>query len=116
MVEQGESQARIAQHGVPVVLGARGGDLRTKLAVRHARELRDEAVEYVLGRLADRFVLADTLYRLTPNWQHFWVADALNGGGSVPWPYTAMAALYAAAWSTGLLGIGLLSFRNTDMR
>lgn len=72
--------------------------------------------DYIFGRFAERSVLAWLLYRLVPNWQHFWVVDALSGGGSIPWWYVLHAGLYAAVYCAGVLCLGLISFRHTEMK
>ncbi len=52
---------------------------------------------------------------LAPNWQHFWLCDALTDNGRIPWRYVADAALYAGAWSALALGGGCLALRNRDL-
>ena len=37
-------------------------------------------------------------YAVIPNWQFFWLADALAGGRVVPWEYVGLAALYVALY------------------
>ena len=71
--------------------------------------------DYLLGRAASQSHAASVLYGLLPNWQHFWVADALNAGGTIPWAYVARAGAYAAAYSGGLLCLGVLSFRTREV-
>ena len=72
--------------------------------------------DYLLGQRAQASRLAGVLYRLLPNWQHFWLSDALSHGGVIPWSYVGSAALYAVAYSAGILCLGLWSFRNADMK
>ncbi|MCE9614714.1 MAG: ABC transporter permease [Lentisphaerae bacterium] len=55
------------------------------------------------------------LYSLVPNWQHFWVSDALTGGGTIPWPYVARAVAYAATYTGAVLALGALAFEHTDV-
>lgn len=71
--------------------------------------------DYLFGRNAAGSRLAALLYALTPNWQHFWGADALNAGG-VPWSYVAQAAAYAALYLAGLLGAGIVAMRGMEVR
>jgi len=71
--------------------------------------------DHVFGRVADRSVVASVLYGLLPNWQHFWVADALNGGGTIPWAYVLRAAAYTVAYSAGFLCLGGLLFRGREV-
>ncbi len=37
-------------------------------------------------------------YAVAPNWQFFWLADALAGGRPVPWSYVGAAALYVVLY------------------
>jgi len=72
--------------------------------------------DYILGRHAAESWVYGFLYIMVPNWQHFWAADALSGGGHVPWTYVLNAGLYAIVYSTGVLCLGMISFRHTEMK
>jgi ABC-type transport system involved in multi-copper enzyme maturation permease subunit len=72
--------------------------------------------DYLFGRHADQSVIAAVLYNLTPNWQHFWLADALAGDGAIPWNYVGRAALYGLLYLGGTLGLGLAAFRRSELR
>jgi len=72
--------------------------------------------DYLLGRHAASSRTAAFLHGIIPNWQHFWVADALSGGGSVPWSYVAHAGLYALLLVAALVCAGMLSFRYAEMK
>ncbi len=72
--------------------------------------------DYLFGRGAGTNRVLDALYRITPNWQHFWVTDALNGDGTIPWLYVARVGVYAALYLTGVLCLGLLAFRRMEIR
>ena len=68
--------------------------------------------DYLFGRSASpAAVLA---HRLIPNWQHFWLADALTGNGRISWRYVGAAGLYALLYGGAMLGIGALSFRHKE--
>lgn len=56
------------------------------------------------------------LVNLIPDWQNFWVCDALNSGGRIPWTYVANTGVYAMLYSTAVLCLGLISFSNADMK
>jgi len=70
--------------------------------------------DYLLGRRADTSLLAKGLYRAVPNWQHFWVSDALTGGGTIPVEYVLSAGLYAGLCCAGVLFLGLWSFHRAE--
>ncbi|MBM4142148.1 MAG: ABC transporter permease [Lentisphaerae bacterium] len=72
--------------------------------------------DHFLGRRAAASPAALFLYRLIPNWQNFWLCDALTGGGAIAWSYVAQAGLYAAACVTAFLGLGALSFAHVEMK
>ncbi|MBN1269225.1 MAG: ABC transporter permease [Kiritimatiellae bacterium] len=71
--------------------------------------------DYLFGRHAGAHRAAAILYALIPNWQNFWVADALTDGGLVPWAYVGRAAGYAALYLAAVLGLGMLSFRRREI-
>jgi ABC-2 type transport system permease protein len=72
--------------------------------------------DYLFGRHAANSLLANLFYRIVPNWQNFWVVDALSGDGAIPWSYVALAAIYAAIYLAGILSLGLLAFRQLEVR
>lgn len=71
--------------------------------------------DHVFGRFAAGSVPAAVLYGVIPNWQHFWLADALTGGGTISWSYVALAGAYAALYIAGVLFLGLLAFRRAEI-
>jgi ABC-type transport system involved in multi-copper enzyme maturation permease subunit len=72
--------------------------------------------DYLLARRAAEAIWAKVIYTLLPNWQHFWLADALTGGGSIPWAYVANAAAYALIWTLGLLLLAVGLFDRMEVR
>ena len=72
--------------------------------------------DYLFGRHSAHSLLADFIYRILPNWQHFWVVDALSGDGAIPWSYVARAAVYAGLYLAGILSLGLIAFRQLEVR
>lgn len=71
--------------------------------------------DYLLGQTRECSLFADVFYRVLPNWQDFWMVDALTGGGSIPWSYVAMSGVYAGLYLTAVLGLGLISFRSVEI-
>lgn len=59
--------------------------------------------DYLLAARAAESLWARIVYLILPNWQHFWMADALTAGGQVPWGYVLQASVYALAWTGGIL-------------
>ncbi len=72
--------------------------------------------DYYFGRHADTSLAAGTLYYLLPNWQHFWVVDALSGGGTIPGNYILLTALYAALYLAGILVFGVVAFQRMEVK
>ncbi len=70
--------------------------------------------EYILGP-PPAGGLALWLYGLVPNWQHFWMSDALIGGGRIPWAYVGDVYLYGGFYTAALLILGMVSFRHADV-
>lgn len=71
--------------------------------------------DYYFGRHAETSQLAKALYYVFPNWQHFWVVDALGGDGSIPLEYVLLAGAYAAVYLAGILMFGLLAFQRMEV-
>ena len=79
---------------------------------------------FLLGLMSDYLfnsddgssALSSILYTLLPNWQHFWLADALTGGGSIPWSYVGQVAVYSLAWIGGILFLAMGSFERMEVK
>ncbi len=71
--------------------------------------------DYIFGRRAGQGPVWALLDGLTPNFQHFWAADALPADG-VPWGYVARAAGYAACYLVAVLAAGIIAIRRMELR
>jgi hypothetical protein len=59
---------------------------------------------------------ASVLYTVTPNWQIFWLADALEEGRSTfHWGYVAKAFAYTAAYVGAMLVLAVLLFEQREL-
>jgi len=59
---------------------------------------------------------ASTLYSIIPNWQLFWLADAIETGKSTfHWDYVAKTLGYAACYVGAALAIGTLLFEEREL-
>ena len=59
---------------------------------------------------------ASVLYTVTPNWQLFWLADALDSGKSTfHWGYVAKAFVYVLAYAGAVLAIGVSLFEEREL-
>jgi len=59
---------------------------------------------------------ASVLYTITPNWQLFWLADALaEAKSTVPWAYVGKAFVYVAAYVGAALAGAILLFQEREL-
>jgi ABC-type transport system involved in multi-copper enzyme maturation permease subunit len=58
---------------------------------------------------------ASVLYTIVPNWQLFWLADALEGKNRIPWSYVGRAFAYVVGYLGASLALGLLLFEERDL-
>jgi len=72
--------------------------------------------DYLFGQHAATSAAAAFLHAALPNWQHFWVTDALSAGGHIPLPYVLRAAGYGVLYAGGVLAFGILSFRGVEVQ
>jgi hypothetical protein len=72
--------------------------------------------DYLFGRHAATSRVAAALYAVLPNWQHFWVVDALHLDVRVPAAYLAKAGAYAGLYLIGILALAIFSFRSTEVK
>jgi ABC-2 type transport system permease protein len=79
---------------------------------------------FLLGLMSDYFWgerakagswWASILYALTPNWQLFWLADALEGNNKIPISYLAEAFGYSCAYIGAILAVALALFEDREL-
>ncbi len=58
---------------------------------------------------------ASVLYAVTPNWQLFWMADALEQDNKIPLSYLGKAFGYAAAYICAVLALALTLFEDREL-
>jgi hypothetical protein len=72
--------------------------------------------DYLFKAAADGGALwAQTAYAVMPNWQQFWLADALEDKKRIPWSHVGRAAGYLAAYLVAALSIGLMLFDDREL-
>ena len=59
--------------------------------------------DYVFGRLAQSHIWAKIAYILVPNFQPFWISDAIYEGNPIPFKYVLMTATYALCYTAAIL-------------
>jgi hypothetical protein len=71
--------------------------------------------EFFSARAADLPALRAALAAV-PNWQHFWMADAMREERSIPGTYLAAATLYGLLLCGGILSLGARSFSRMELK
>ena len=73
--------------------------------------------DYFFGRRAEAGEWwASTLYTIVPNWQLFWLADALDMGKSTfHWGYVGKAFAYLVAYAGAALAVGTALFEEREL-
>jgi hypothetical protein len=90
-------------------------ELMSTLAVCTAVFLLGLISDYLFARTSGQSWWGSLLYHLLPNWQLFWVADALEEGRSIPWNYVGTAFGYTAAYIGGVLALALYLFEDREL-
>jgi ABC-type transport system involved in multi-copper enzyme maturation permease subunit len=73
------------------------------------------AMDYVLSQTAIQSTPLAYLYALLPNWQHFWMADAIADGKTIGMTTLWKTTLYAALYICGILCLGGATFQNAEV-
>jgi hypothetical protein len=55
------------------------------------------------------------IYAVVPNWQLFWMADALQGTRSIPPSYLARAFAYMTCYLVAALALALVLFEDREL-
>ena len=73
--------------------------------------------DYFFGRRADQGEWwASALYTIVPNWQIFWLADALDMGKSTfQWGYVGKALIYVAGYAGAALAVATALFEEREL-
>jgi ABC-type transport system involved in multi-copper enzyme maturation permease subunit len=91
-------------------------DLLSTLAICSGFFLLGLMSDYLFGgRAKDGSWWASVLYAVLPNWQQFWMADALDEGKRIPWRYVMTAFGYMAAYVGAALAIALCLFEDREL-
>lgn len=71
--------------------------------------------DHFLGRFAAGNWAIFVIYNVIPNWQLFWMADALAAKKSIPWSYVAWAGVYIVFFVALFFTMAALFFRNREV-
>src|SRR5262245_10507714 len=92
-------------------------DMIPTLAICSAFFLLGIMSDYLFGRPAEKGSWwASVLYTVTPNWQLFWLADALETGKSTfHWGYVSKALAYVAGYVGATLAVAVMLFEDREL-
>ena len=92
-------------------------DIMPTLAICSGAFLIGLMSDYLLGRPASEgSVLAKVFYTMVPNWQQFWLADALETGkAGVPFQYVGLAFGYLVCYAGAALAGALWLFEDREL-
>jgi len=92
-------------------------DIIPTLAICSAFFLLGLMSDYFFGRRAEAGSWwASTLYTLVPNWQLFWLADALETGkDTFHWDYVGKAFVYVIGYAGAALAVGTALFEEREL-
>jgi hypothetical protein len=86
------------------------------LAVCSALFLLGLISDYIWGtRAKEGSWWASALYAVTPNWQLFWMADALDEKNAIPLSYLGKALGYATCYISAILAVALALFEDREL-
>jgi hypothetical protein len=90
-------------------------DIIPTLAICSALFLLGIMSDYLFGRQSDKWWGA-VLYTITPNWQLFWLADALDSGKDLfHWGYVAKAFAYVVCYVGAALAGAVALFEEREL-
>jgi hypothetical protein len=92
-------------------------DMIPTLAICSALFLLGIMSDYLFGTRAEKGSWwASLLYTVTPNWQLFWLADAIDMGKSVfHWGYVAKAFAYVVGYVGATLALAVVMFEDREL-
>ncbi len=91
-------------------------DLMATLSICSGLFLVGLMSDYLLGRpAAEGAWWASVLYSAVPNWQLFWMADALENEKTIPWSYVGRVFLYVLLYLGALLALALALFEDREL-
>ena len=60
-------------------------------------------------------MISSVLYTVIPNWQLFWLSDALEKGRTIPWSYVGKAIAYMIGYLGAALALAMLLFEDREL-
>ena len=86
-----------------------------KIDINEMESLLAEDIQQMRNAGLDRKLWATVVYTLIPNWQLFWIADALENDKKVPWSYVGRSFAYVACYLSALMALAVVSFDSREL-
>ena len=86
-----------------------------KIDVIEMESLAPDDIQQLKRAGLDRKLWATVVYSLVPNWQLFWLADALENDKTVPWSYVGRSFAYVACYLSALMALAIMSFESREL-
>jgi len=78
------------------------------------RRLDDKIADPTIWQTLGMWV-SSVLYTIVPNWQLFWLSDALEKGRTIPWSYVGKAMAYVLGYLGAALAFAMLLFEDREL-
>ena len=72
--------------------------------------------DYMFGRFAAKSLVAAVPYAVLPNFQVFWMGDALSADMTIPWSYVARSVGYGGLYAAGLVFLAMFLFETREIQ
>jgi hypothetical protein len=70
---------------------------------------------YLIGKHIASSFLCKILYTIIPNWQYFWMADAVSSGVKIPFEYILWAFIYTILYITTCIIVATIAFKSKEL-
>ena len=72
--------------------------------------------DYMFGRFAAKSLVAAVPYAVLPNFQVFWMGDALSVETTIPWSYVTRSLGYGAVYTAALVLLAMFLFETREIQ
>jgi ABC-type transport system involved in multi-copper enzyme maturation permease subunit len=86
-----------------------------KIDLNEMESLAAEDIEQMKAAGLDSKAWASVVYALVPNWQLFWLADALENDKTIPWSYVGRSFTYVLCYLGALMALAVMSFESREL-
>lgn len=86
-----------------------------KIDLNEMESLAAEDIEQMKAAGLDSKTWASVVYALVPNWQLFWLADALENDKTIPWSYVGRSFTYVLCYLGALMALAVMIFESREL-